>query len=467
MKTLERRLVNTLQEEAERLPDEQAAHTLSPGAPMRPGFLRPGLAAPAAVMAVLILAAPLIWLSTQRGGGPATDTSQPVATTVPANPPAFDALLGSIIGQLPDSFNPELARPVFAMDAGAEETALTYLETRHLPDDVGVSRIEQQDGYTLVRWTWGQGLGETQTEQGQIGWLLMTPTRRGFEILASTTDSIDLSGLSLTAGTLRGEVRSSTDEYIGVDVLNLDETPVASAPNPEGMPDADFLWGTAGSGTTPLTVDMPVSEPVVVRVNRVGGTMVSVSEVVFGQPDVDDEVPAPDVFPHLILDLPDTELVDAYDIVDDTTGERIGTQQVYYMTLTNDPDGWLGREILLRIQEPGTKFPEFDQYAPLADSTETVEINGRVVTVHVVPDAAIEEGSYDLGILQWNESPDYEVVVIPWGMNGDEAISLMDGLIAIDESQRKELVGGIDVPTTTTTSVEPVTAPTTTGDGGR
>lgn len=70
---------------------------------------------------------------------------------------------------------------------------------------------------------------------------------------------------------------------MGVDVLDLDETPVASAPNPEGMPDADFLWGTAEEGTPPLTLDLPVSQPVILRVNRVGGALLSISEVILGQ----------------------------------------------------------------------------------------------------------------------------------------------------------------------------------------
>lgn len=183
-----------------------------------------------------------------------------------------------------------------------------------------------------------------------------------------------------------------------------------------------------------------------------------------GQPDGGVEVgapPSPVEFPHLALELSDTELVDAYENFDET-GERVGTHSVYHQTIPGgESDGaTFGREILLRVQEAGAVFDEFDYYAPLATGTETVEVNGRSVTVHLIPDEAIEEGSYDLGILQWTEAPGYEVILIPWGLDKDGALSLMDGLTAISESEWEELRGPKNEPSVTTTVVESVT-PTT------
>jgi len=295
MKTLERRLMDTLRYEADNLPDEEHVHPLTPTRQKRPGFLRPGLAAPAAVVAVMILAAPVIWLSAQNGGSghvpaatPTTpavtnETSQPVATTAPNTAPVLGDQLGRVVDQLPDGFDIEQAHPVFAMDAGVEETALRYLETRHLPDNVGLSRVETQDGYTLAQWAWGRLLDETEIERGESGWLVMRSTSTGYEVLAAATDGIDLSQIIFTRnGHILGGVISNSDQHIGVDVLNLDGTPVDSAPNPEGMPDADFLWGTAASGTPPLGVDVQVSGPALFRVNRVGGSLLSISEVGVG-----------------------------------------------------------------------------------------------------------------------------------------------------------------------------------------
>jgi hypothetical protein len=194
-----------------------------------------------------------------------------------------------------------------------------------------------------------------------------------------------------------------------------------------------------------------------------------------GQPSGGGEVggpPAPVEFPHLILNLPDTELVDAYENFDET-GERVGTHTVYQQTWAiadSDVVDRVGRrEILLRIQEEGAVFDEFDYYSALAMGTETVEVNGRSVTVYLVPGEAVEEGSYDLGILQWTEAPGYEVILIPWGLDKDGALSLMDGLTSITESEWEELRGPKDGPFVTTTIVEsetPTTGPAENPDNG-
>lgn len=99
MKTLERRLTDTLRNEAEGLPEEVAAHTLSPAASRRSRFIRPSLAAPAAVVAVMILAAPLIWLNSERSGGELAtathSTSEADVGIIPRWPP---------VSILPDEF---------------------------------------------------------------------------------------------------------------------------------------------------------------------------------------------------------------------------------------------------------------------------------------------------------------------------------------------------------------------------
>lgn len=181
------------------------------------------------------------------------------------------------------------------------------------------------------------------------------------------------------------------------------------------------------------------------------------------QPAASTAAPQPAEFPHLLLDLPDTELVDAYENYDEA-GERIGTHSVYRQIWTIS-DGERageqgGREILLRVQEEGAAFDRFDYYAPLAEGKEIAEVNGRSVLVHLIPDEAIEEGSYDLGILQWTEADGYEVVLIPWGLDKDGALALMDGLTTIGESDWDELRGSFNEPATTTTIIESGT-PTT------
>jgi hypothetical protein len=284
MKTLEHRLVDTLHYEAERLPDIESARHL-PASPGRSPLVRPGFAAPVAVVVVMLLAAPLIWLSTVRGGGDSTDddapTSQPPTTALPVR--TYDGLLGSIIDLLPDGFDPEGAMPVFVGDGSVDEVVTDYFEARDLLEGIGIVREDEQDGYTLVEWAWGRLLDGEGNERGFNGWLLLHPTGSGFEILAATTIGVDLSNMAIADGHIRGVVRSDSDQDMGVDVLDPDGTPVDAAPNPEGMPDAATVWGTAAHGEAPLEIDLPVTEPVVVRVNLVGGAFVSIAEVAFGQ----------------------------------------------------------------------------------------------------------------------------------------------------------------------------------------
>jgi hypothetical protein len=212
----------------------------------------------------------------------AGDTSQPSSTTPPTTVPMSTGLLGSVVDQLPDGFNLEQATPVFIMDGNPEAVAIEYLESRFVLYGVAITQVEEEDGYTLVQWAWGRLVDESELEDGETGWLVMRPTAGGLEILAATTDGVDLSDLAVTDGSLRGLVQSNNGQEVGVDVLNLDGTPVDSAPNPEGMPDADFMWGTAGAGSPPLMLDLHVSGKVLVRVNLVGGGLLSISEVVLG-----------------------------------------------------------------------------------------------------------------------------------------------------------------------------------------
>jgi hypothetical protein len=204
----------------------------------------------------------------------------------------FSGLLASIVDLLPDGFDPEQATPLLTLEGNPEEIATQYLETRIPTIGAGVTRVAEQDGYTLVQWAWGRLLNpdDSQSERGETGWLLLRPIPRGYEVVAATTDGVDLSDLTLSDGAVKGVVESNSDEFIGADVLNLAGSPVDSAPHPDGFfPDAMSLWGTAGADTPPLTLDVPVSEQVVIRVTRVGGTLLSISEVILGSDPAQEE----------------------------------------------------------------------------------------------------------------------------------------------------------------------------------
>lgn len=271
--SLEQRIRSTLKDAGSRIdtpePTPQGFTATSRSKRRR---LRPMLAFIAGFAAVLVFGIATILLSGERD--PAGD-SQGI----------FSGRLGSIIDLLPDGFDPEQAAPLLTLDGNPEATASRYLETRIPTIGAGVKAVEEQDGYTLVQWAWGDLLSPDFPggDRGETGWLILRPVLGGFEVVAATTDGVDLSNLSLTDGAVAGVVESDSGEFIGADVLTLDGVPVVSSPHPDGFnPDAMSLWGTAGAGNPPLTLDVPVSEPVIVRVNSVGGTLLSISEVILG-----------------------------------------------------------------------------------------------------------------------------------------------------------------------------------------
>lgn len=139
-----------------------------------------------------------------------------------------------------------------------------------------------------------------------------------------------------------------------------------------------------------------------------------------------------DDFPYLVLDVPDTYPRSASDVTDDETGSSAGTHLVYHQASEGDSGESVGRELLLRVQAEGQNYAPFADLVALAESTDTVSVGGRDVTVYLVPDEAIAEGSYDLGVLRWIEAPGYEAILIPWGLDQAGALDLMAGLRRVE-----------------------------------
>ena len=155
---------------------------------------------------------------------------------------------------------------------------------------------------------------------------------------------------------------------------------------------------------------------------------------------------APEAPPRLVLELPDTRIVDIYDIFDESTGTPVGVHTSYDTSL--GPDGCYGRLTLLRVQEQPAEDPQFDRLVSHAESTEVVLVGDREVTVFMIPDEAIDEDGYDLGILRWTEAPGYDAFLIPWGVGPEEALTFLDGLKVVSDSEWDQLPRLTDTSTT-------------------
>lgn len=269
--------------------EKAAAEYRAAGASVRPQawnprrrISRPWTAAVATAALVLMLGLPaLLLLPSDEERGVVNDGQ-----------PTFSGVLGSIVDLLPDEFDLERATPLLALEGNPEEVATHYLDTRIATVEPGVTQVEEQGGYTLVQWAWGRLLDPDSGggDRGQTGWLVLRPILRGYEVVAATTDGVDLSDVTLRDGVVSGAIEGSSGELIAADVLNLDGSPVDSALHPDGFsPDSMNRWGTSGASSPPLVIEISVTEPVVVRVTQVGGTLLSVSEVVLGSETLDSE----------------------------------------------------------------------------------------------------------------------------------------------------------------------------------
>lgn len=162
-------------------------------------------------------------------------------------------------------------------------------------------------------------------------------------------------------------------------------------------------------------------------------------------------------FPYLVLELANTDLHEAYEVLDPETAEPIGIQTVYSQWWSDEAGNTVGRELLLRVQEVGQDYEWLTYLTELADASESVQIGDRDVTIYRIPNEKLKEGTYDLDILYWVEEPGVEAILIPWGLAGDEASGLMAGLQVLGVNEWLALAGSAPdsgAAATTTTIVE-------------
>jgi len=203
--------------------------------------------------------------------------------------------------ELPPWFDPATATVVF--DTAYDEprvAAEDYLRSRFLdfpaPGVMITDLSADDDGLATADWG---ALQELPPEFRYHGKVFLRLVDDSWDVVASTTDGVHLSGLERQDGRLAGEVTSEGVDMLALDVLGLDGEPVAGAPEPDGYPGAEYRFGTAGvSDTGPNSAGIAVpanievgDTPVIVRAQHVGGTLLSVAEVVFPGPGSE---PTPD-----------------------------------------------------------------------------------------------------------------------------------------------------------------------------
>ncbi|HUR50184.1 MAG TPA: hypothetical protein VMY88_11740 [Acidimicrobiales bacterium] len=236
----------------------------------RPGRRpRPPRRAALAVAACVVVVAGLAAVAASRGEG----GDQHVQVTSPASP------------AVPSGYDVATATPVFSADGMPDEVAEAYLRARfpdHPAPDIRREPARVDGERATVNWS----TGDDEAHRIAKGELVLRRTANRWAVITSTTGEVDVSGLTYDGTRVRGVVRSTSDNSLFADVLDWKGDPVRGAPRPEGQPGAAYRYGTAaGPAKQSLEIDVPApSQPAVVRVYLVGGTILSVSELRFEPP---------------------------------------------------------------------------------------------------------------------------------------------------------------------------------------
>jgi hypothetical protein len=175
-------------------------------------------------------------------------------------------------GALPMNFEPTLAAPIFTAPGSVDEVAEAYMRAR-FPDYPAPGIVVEpasQGEVRVVRWSTSTG------DEGPIaaGGLQLRSVDGRWAVVAATTDSIDLAGLSYQGDRVRGVVRSASDQTVSIEVLDWKQERVRHAQ------EAIVARGD-------VAIDVPNRlAPTTVRVTLVGGTVLAVAEVRLEPPAV-------------------------------------------------------------------------------------------------------------------------------------------------------------------------------------
>lgn len=202
------------------------------------------------------------------------DSSTPEVTvghwTTAIGPPLFG---------LPASADPATTEPLFTAPGSPDDVALAYLRDRF--PDYPAPGIELESARKRARTFYARWTTADNGEQIATGVVAIGENGDGFGVVVATTDGIDLSRVEVADGRVRGPITTDNINSLFADVFQPDGTPAPGSPRPEGQPEANYRFGTAGGpGDKSLDIDVPVQPgSAVLRVNLVGGTILSITEV--------------------------------------------------------------------------------------------------------------------------------------------------------------------------------------------
>lgn len=258
--------------------------------PVRPGrWLTHVLAAAAAVTAIAGLGGLYIAQSrsttTEAGvpvSWPLSSEAPPTSTTAaPGAPTPAGAILDDVLASIPPGVDPVSGPPVYRGTIGElPEAAVRDYLTRRLPD-LSFELVQTDSVEPLVVYRWSVD----DPDYRASGSVVVRKEPDGPVVTLATTDGITFSSLERTADRLAAVVLDDDPArgLLAADVTTLDGTIVgdSTATDSTGKPGPPTDFGSAGLAEgAPLSFELTLAPiPVVVRVQRVGGTMLSITEL--------------------------------------------------------------------------------------------------------------------------------------------------------------------------------------------
>ena len=196
-------------------------------------------------------------------------------------PPAAAPTTSTQPTGLPEGFDVATAAPVFSADGAPDAVVNAYLSSRftdYPQPSLSVRRVDQSAERVTFSWTTGRGADDPR------GVILLRRSAARWAVVVATTDGVDLGDVGYDGTRMRGIVRTTNTNSMFADVLTPSGKPVRERAGRRGFGGSSF--GTAG-GPVDGSLELDVTatfQPVILRVQLVGGTTLSISEVRFDPP---------------------------------------------------------------------------------------------------------------------------------------------------------------------------------------
>ncbi len=164
----------------------------------------------------------------------------------------------------------------------------------------------------------------------------------------------------------------------------------------------------------PIGGNQPLTQPADVGADAPAST----------EPDPAEPVSDVGAIPRLMLNSSAWQLTGATEVVSPETGATIARELVY--------ENESGAIWITVHKSSFDKLPAWETLDE-ARSSESIQLDGRDVTLHVIDHEQLDGPALETHALQWSED-EFGIIVIGWGLDRDSTLGLYDSVNEVDEA---------------------------------